>query len=114
MKITLEIDNQVLVDCLNNAHSRYWGKTDSLIVTASKDGTNIAGFVTESEGENGRPKKHRIDVSAGLLLLVKYSPELFARVISGDSDGPDADVFLQLCAGLTYTPEGGPTGPKYG
>lgn len=106
MKLTIEIDNKVLADCLNNAHSRYWAKADSLVV---KVGASVSGWVTEIESDNGNPKRHALDVETGLQRLLKYNAELFARVISGESDGPDADVLLQLCAGLMYQ-----DGPKYG
>lgn len=109
MKITLEIDNKVLVGCLRNADSRYWAKGDSLNVVGSHGGTYISGSVTELESDTGYSKKHSLDVEKGLQRLAKYAPETFGRVISGESDGPDADVFLQLCAGLMYQ-----DGPKYG
>ncbi len=107
MKLTIEIDNQVLVDCLNSAHSRYWAMTDTLDVQIHND--TVIGRVRESESDSGYSKLHNLDVNLGLQRLAKYAPEMFGRVISGDSDGPDADVFLQLCAGLMYN-----DGPKYG
>jgi hypothetical protein len=106
MKITIEIPDQHIYDCLNAANRSYspWAKVMRL-------NKNMTGKILESKLESGEDsdKSHNIDVKAGLKRLAKYSPLRFANLMRGETDAVDADVFLQLCAGLMHN-----DGPKYG
>ncbi len=112
MQITLEIKNETILQCLSGAHSRYWAKTDSLKVFIPAVTNMVRGSVVENY--DGINVKHTLDVEQGLRLLSAYSPRRFAELLTGDFDGETGDVFLQLCAGVTYVNSEGVTGPKYG
>ena len=69
------------------------------------------GYVIESKYISGETenKSHKLDVKLGLQRLLKYNTDRFLNIVRGETDAIDADVFLQLCAGVMHN-----DGPKYG
>ena len=104
MNVQLEITAQTLYNALAEPHSRYWASYMEL------NNKTLKGYVIEID--NDKEIKHTINprkIKGGLLRVAKSNPSLFGRIIGNETDGPDRDIFLQLCIGLIYE-----DGPKYG
>lgn len=90
MKITIEVPSKVVIDCMNNAGSRYWARD------LTWNGTK--GHVTEHGGE-GLNHRHSISlrrIKKGLALLAAKNPSRFAELTRQDYDAETGDILLQL------------------
>jgi hypothetical protein len=94
VKITICVPDDAIDVVLESPNSRYW------CPRAEWNPETRAGWVHEPQ-DSGPVKKHYFGsskVKGALEHLAKNSPAVLARIASGDADGNDGDILLQLCA----------------
>lgn len=92
MKIRIEVPNAHIDGALAEPHSRYWASEARWVPRG------LVGHVVDAEDCGKRYALNASKLKKALEVMAEKYPLPFAKLKSGDYDGPIGDLLLQLIA----------------
>lgn len=97
MKVTLDIDDEIIRDAIGSAHIRYWARCltwereDLILELEEHEGIH-------EDGDGTRIKLQREDFERGLVVLAGKFPGAFVRLKTRTGDAYTGDLLIQCAA----------------